>query len=149
MVTSYCMFCNYRLSRAWQTIENAFRVFSAWWKIFKWPVRANPVTVDSIIKLQFAGLTTHPQQTMPITRLCWLRVPIGEIWPRDRKASIELVGETNALQPIGHMGSNAYYQNAKGTEKLFKEYLSSSMRALSWQLNHVRSCGKQLKEKSR
>ena len=41
---------NYRLSRSRRTIENAFGIFSARWRIFRRPIRADVSTVDKIIK---------------------------------------------------------------------------------------------------
>ena len=52
---------NYRLSRAHRTIENSFGIFAARWRIFRQPTKANPATVDSIIK---ACIGLHNLQTM-------------------------------------------------------------------------------------
>ena len=41
---------NYRLSRARRTIENAFGIMSARWRIFRKPRRADTDTVDGIVK---------------------------------------------------------------------------------------------------
>lgn len=41
---------NYRLSRARRTIENAFGILSARWRIFRRPIRANAETVERIIQ---------------------------------------------------------------------------------------------------
>ena len=41
---------NYRLSRARRTIENAFGIISAKWRIFSKPIKANVDLVDKITK---------------------------------------------------------------------------------------------------
>ena len=41
---------NYRLARARRTIENAFGILAAKWKIFCMPIRATASTIESIIK---------------------------------------------------------------------------------------------------
>ncbi|CAB4014818.1 Hypothetical predicted protein [Paramuricea clavata] len=41
---------NYRLSRCRRTIENAFGIYAARWRIFRHPIRASISTVDAIVK---------------------------------------------------------------------------------------------------
>ncbi len=41
---------NYRLSRARRTIQNAFGILAGRWHIFRKPIKANPILVDSIVK---------------------------------------------------------------------------------------------------
>ena len=47
---------NYRLSRARQTIENAFGILSANWRIFRRPIRASTDLVEKITKANSHGI---------------------------------------------------------------------------------------------
>ena len=40
---------DYRVSKARRTIENAFRILSEKWRIFRRPIRASPETDENII----------------------------------------------------------------------------------------------------
>ena len=133
---------NYRLSRCRRTIENTFGIFSARWRIFRRPIRAKPESVERIIKACVC-LHNYLAQTDNAGY-----VPIGFIDAED--STVDLIpgswksivaGDRSALQGIQRVGSNNYRLEAKAIRDQFKDYFNSSVGSVSWQVNHVRSCG--------
>ena len=49
--------------------------------------------------------------------------------------------DRSALLGIQRAGSNNYRLDAKAIRDQFKDYFNGSVGSVSWQLNHVRSCG--------
>ena len=135
---------NYRLSRARRTIENAFGILSAKWRIFRRPIRASPDTVESIIKAtvclhNFLRLTDNANYTPK--GFCDSKDGYGKIIDGDWRNIIE--NEGSAFQSISRIGSNNYGFDAKAVRNQFETYFNSPEGSVSWQLDHVRSCGKE------
>jgi hypothetical protein len=55
-------------------------------------------------------------------------------------------GANSGFQNISRTGSPNYSIDAKTTRDNFSEYVNSEDGALSWQFDHVRSCGKRNKQ---
>ena len=135
---------NYRLSRSRRTIENAFGILSARWRIFRRPIRASPATVEKIIKAttclhNYLRLTDNAQY-----------LPEGFVDSYDGTGDIKLggwrtlVGDDAGLRKFKRTGSNNYSTSAQDIRMSFEEYFNSPIGALPWQYNIVRSCGETL-----
>ena len=132
---------NYRLSRARRTIENAFGILSAKWRIFRRPIRASPSTVEGIIKAtvclhNYLRLTDNANYTPQgfCDSLSW----DGSIIEGDWRNILESDG--NIFRPVSRFGSNNYSFDAKSVRTDFENYFCSPAGSVSWQLDHVRSC---------
>lgn len=135
---------NYRLSRARRTIENAFGILSAKWRIFRKPIKANVDLVDKITKAtvclhNYLRLTDNATYT-----------PAGFIDSEDSTGNIlpgdwrNIVTDGNGgLNEIGRIGGNRYSVEASDARDAFKDYFHSADGEADcpWQLQYVRSCG--------
>ena len=133
---------NYRLSRCRKTIENAFGIFAAKWRIFRRPIRAYPETVEKIIKACVC-LHNYLKQT---DNACY--VPSGFIDAEDSTGNVipggwrsVVADDQSAMQNIQRAGSNNYSKDAKAIRESFKDFFNSSGGSVPWQYKHVRSCG--------
>ena len=134
---------NYRLSRCRRTIENAFGILVARWRIFRRPIRANVDTVDQIVQ---ATVCLH--NYLQLTNNAHY-VPQGFVDSEDSSGNITsgewrtIVGnEENAMQPLRKIGSNNYSFTAKSVRENFSAYFNSREGSLPWQLSYVRRCGR-------
>lgn len=134
---------NYRLSRARRTIENAFGILSAKWRIFRKPIKANVDLVDKITKASvclhnYLRLTENATYT-----------PAGFIDNEDSTGNIlpgdwrNAVANDGGLNAIGRVGGNRYTVEASDARDAFKAYFNSAdgLNDCPWQLQYVRSCG--------
>eukprot|EP00794_Sanderia_malayensis_P000867 gene867-161_t len=136
---------NYRLSRCRRTIENAFGILAARWRIMRRPIRASVSTVENITKACVC-LHNYLKQTDNA-----FYVPNGFIDAEDNSGTVipgnwrSIVdNDQSALQPIPRTGSNNYKANAKLVRETYKDYFNSKSGSVPWQLKHINSCGKKL-----
>lgn len=139
---------NYRLSRARRTIENAFGILSARWRIFRVAIRANVETVELITK---AAICLH--NYLQLTDNAFY-VPSGfvdsenadgSLSPGDWRAIVQ--NDESGMVSLRHVGGNRYTQDASNSRNDFKEYFNNEG-AVERQYRHVRSCGVVLGNKS-
>lgn len=133
---------NYRLSRARRTIENAFGIMAARWRLFLQPINADPDNVVTYIK---ATLCLH---NLLRSKESSVYCPPGFGDSEDSNGDLipgewRLQGTGNGLLPIGTQGGNRYTRSAKDTRDWFRVYFLSERGQLSWQYTHVRSTGRQ------
>ena len=137
------MIFNYRLSRCRRTIENAFGILAARWRILRSPIRASISTVENITK---ACVCFHDYLKQTDNAFY---VPNGFIDAEDNSGNIipgnwrSIVDrDQSALQPIRRTGSNNCRTEAKLVRETFKDYFNSTRGSVPWQLKHVTSLGK-------
>ena len=136
------MVFNYRLSRGRRTIENAFGILAARWRIFRKPIRAEVCTVDRITEAcvclhNYLGLTENASY-IP-AGFVDTETANGEITPGDWRLE---VGRGEALGPIGRLAANNYGADAKETRLAFCRYVNSQQGSVPWQLAHVTNTGR-------
>ena len=133
---------NYRLSRSRRTIENAFGVLSARWRIFRRPIRANVDTVKHIVKATVALhnylLLTENAGYIP-TGFVDCYSGTGELI--SGKWREEVNNDDPALLALNRQGSANYGFSAKETRERFCQLVNSPEFALDYQDELVRSCG--------
>ena len=133
---------NYRLSRARRTIENAFGVLAAKWRIFRKPIRANVTTVEKITK---AALCLH--NYLKLTENANY-VPSGFVDSEDGSGNIipgdwrtVVSDDQGGMLGLNRNVGNRYKFEAGKARNDFKNYFNSPEGEVPWQLKHVRSCG--------
>ena len=136
-----CIF-NYRLSRARRTIENAFGILSAKWRIYRKPIRADVGTVEKIVKAtvclrNYLRLTENA--TYVPSGFVDCEKSDGEIVPGDWRGIIQ--NDEGGLVNARQLGGNRYGFEASTTRDSFMRYFISEEGKLDWQYQHVRSCG--------
>ena len=133
---------NYRLSRATRTIENAFGILAAKWRIFRRPIKAK---VDLVQRITQATVCLH----------IYLRITENAsyistgFFDSENKCSNIVPGDwrnitsedEGALTHLGRIGGNRYRFEAGNAWSDFEDYFNSNEGAISWQLNYVRNCG--------
>ena len=136
---------NYRLSRARRTIENAFGILAARWRIFHRAIRGDATTVELIIK----ATTCLHNYLMCTDNARYL--PNGfvdsysnnDMTPGDWRSVVEEY-ENPALAPPPRLATRNYTQDAKLQRNHLCDYVNSQEGAVEWQMAHVTSCGSRL-----
>ena len=134
---------NYRLSRARRTIENAFGILSAKWRIFRRPIRAN---VDLVDKITQATVCLH--NYLRLTDNSGY-MPSGFVDCEDSSGNIlpgnwrEEVADNDAFRDVQRIGGNRYTYDAGNIRSAFRDHFNSEQGEAEcpWQLRHVRNCG--------
>ena len=133
---------NYRLSRARRTIENAFGVLSAKWRVFRRPIRAKEDLVDKIVKacvcLHNYLRRTENAGYIP-SGFIDSENSSGDVIPGTWRSIVE--NDRNGMVKCGKIAGNRYTYDAAVSRDNFKDYFNSIEGALPWQLEHVRDCG--------
>ena len=134
---------NYRLSRARRTVENAFGILTAKWRILRRAIKANVDLVDKIAKAcvclhNYLQLTDNARY-----------IPAGFVDSEDSSGNIIPGNWRNAteadegLRNLQRISSNRYTYEAGSSRSDFKDYLNNEG-LVPWQWDHVRSCGQKL-----
>ena len=135
---------NYRLSRCRRTIENAFGILAARWRIFRKPIRAAPENDDSFVK---ACLCLHNYLILTGNAMY---LPSGFVDSEDSSGNMRAGDWRNtasyhvgALQSvsIGRAFNNSSY-TANQVRTAFTTYFNSDEGSLPWQNEYVLSCGR-------
>ena len=133
---------NYRLSRCRRTIENAFGICAARWRIFRRPIKAKVTTVDAIVK---ATLCLHNYLCLTDNARY---IPSGFVdcdsssgMQEGEWRQIIREGGNSGLKNLTRISSPNYNFDAKETRDRFCQYVNSDSGGLPWQLDHIRSCG--------
>lgn len=132
---------NYRLSRARRTIENAFGILAAQWRIYRKPIIAKVETIENMVK---ATITLHN----------WLRkkdisnreqsfITAGMIDEEANDASIiegnwrKIVQlDNSALQPMASCSTHTYTKTSAEIRQQFMNYFNEEG-AIPWQFVHI------------
>ena len=142
LANEYAIF-NYRLSRCRRTIENAFGILAACWRIFRKPIRAAPENVVSFVK---ACLCLH---TYLILTGNAMYIPSGFVDSEDGSGNIRAGDWHNtasygvgALKPvtIGRAFNNSSY-TVNHVRTAFTNFFNSDEGSLPWQNEYISSCG--------
>ena len=133
---------NYRLSRARRTIENAFGILSAKWRIFRRPIKANVDLVEKITKgaicLHNYLRLTENAKYVP-TGFVDSEDDSGQIIPGDWRTVLH--NDENGIPTMNRIAGNRYTFEAASSRTDFKEYFNSADGEVPWQWQHVRNCG--------
>lgn len=129
---------NFRLSRARRTIENAFGILAAKWRIFRRPIRADVGTIDLICQaavcLHNYLLTTDNAKYTP-AGFVDSYTPGGKIVEGDWRQIVKDDARP-ALGQLWQQGSNFSSLTARQVRDEVRQLVNGPL-ALSWQVAHV------------
>lgn len=132
---------NYRLSRARRTIENAFGILCARWRIFRTTIHAGIDLIELIVKAATALhnylLSTENARYTP-TGFTDCFSASGDLIEGSWREGTQ----QQALATIAIQGTHNHSENAKTVRDQFCEYVNSAEGAVEWQLDHVRDTGR-------
>jgi len=133
---------NYRLSRARRTIENAFGILAARWRIFWHNIIADVETIEVIIA---ACLCLHNfLRTKELHLPSNQRIYCPDLYADQLSANGTVVsgewrndyGDSN-LRRLGRTGSNVSTRTIAHSRDILADYFCSPEGSVSWQRNHV------------
>lgn len=126
---------NYRLSRARRTIENAFGVLAARWRILRRPIQAKSENVEATVLATVALhnflLNADSAKYAPASFVD--RETANATYPGEWR---KMVLGDNGLKKMKHVSSNNYTQAARDVRESFKQYFTSNG-ALAWQADFM------------
>ncbi len=130
---------NYRLCRARRTIENAFGILSARWRIFRKPVEADPKQVDSFV-LAACSLHNFVRRREKVNGQL-VTAGVGDAEDRHGNVSAgnwrELTKNDTGLREIRQIGGNRPSADAKELQEVLTEYFTSAAGVVSWQKERI------------
>lgn len=134
---------NYRLSRARRTIENAFGILVAKWRIFRRAIRADVALVEKIVEAtislnNYLCFTENANYTPAGFVDC--KDSSGNIIPGDWRSDVS--SDEGGLRHLNQIGGNRYTFEAGRAGDGFKSYFNIPEGEVPWQLQHVLSCGR-------
>ena len=135
---------NYRLSRARRTIENAFGILTARWRIFHRPIQTGIETAENIVKAAIC-LHNYLRQTNGATYcpsgFVDSEEATGQIRQGEWRAIVSQDGANGALRPLPLPRGARYSAAANDARELIREYVNSDRGSVPWQWDVVRSRG--------
>ena len=131
---------NYRLLRARRTIENAFGIMAAKWRIFRRPIRADVALEEKIVQAticlnSYLHLTENANYTPAGFVGC--EGSSGNIIPGDWRSEVN--SDEWGLRHLNQIGGNSYTFEAGRAQDDFNSYFNSPEGEFEvpWQLQHV------------
>lgn len=133
---------NYRLSRARRTIENAFGILAARWRIFRHPIRADVETVESIVQAcvclhNYLQLTSHTSYSP--SGFVDTEYSDGSIKEGDWREIVNL--NNSAIKDLKKPRGGRQQDVGKQLQLVLKDYVNSQNGAVDWQLDYIRHTG--------
>ena len=135
---------NYRHSRARRTIENAFGILVARWRLFHRPIKASIQNTESYV---MACLCLHNYLRQTENSLYTpkgfidIEYANGDIKPGEWRNQTQ--NGSGCLKNLNFAKGGRRTDAANKMRESLKSYVSSESGSVPWQLEYVRSCGKE------